>query len=126
MKKIKVYNLLQPLIEGTLDFEKFRIDDFVNDFKAELQKHLPEYDVEFILVDDNNWSLIPNISYVTSEVEVTKVIDQYLAYPMVEGDISDDEKERICDMLWEDPFLTFHADGDYFYSIIGDTTNFYK
>ncbi len=114
MKKITIYDALQPLIEGTKDFEKLRVDDYVNDFKAELQKHLPEYDVDFILVDDDKWSLIPDLSNATTDEELKQVIHEYITYPMIEGNISDKEKERIVNMLYEDPFLTFHTDGDYF------------
>lgn len=117
MEKITVYDLIQPLIEGTKNFEKFRANDYIRDFKIELQKHLPEYEVDFILVDDDNWTLIPDTSNANTEEEMKQTITEYLTYPMVIGNISNDEKERIVNMLFEDPFLTFHADGDYFESI---------
>lgn len=117
MQKITIYNVIQPLIEGTKDFGKLRVDDYVNDFKAELQKHLLEYDVNFILVDDDEWSLIPDFSNATTDEEIKQIIDDHLTYPMIVGNISDEEEERIINMLYEDPFVTFHADGDYFDSI---------
>lgn len=114
MKKVIITKDSNILTEGTKDFQKLKEELFIKDFQNELQKRFPNYEIEFRLVNVENWSLSLDFSDVNSDDEMKEKINDYIKYPLVEGDLSEEEKQEIIDEMWEDPFLTFHADGDYF------------
>lgn len=94
MKKIEIIDSLNNMISGTKEIEIFDQERYKKDFENLLNDTFPEYEIVYSLdLEDKVNSLL---------------------YPYILGDIDDNERDRISELITEDPFLTYFADHDYF------------
>lgn len=98
MKKVEIIGSLNDMTVGTRNCEIFDQERYKKDFEKLLNDTFFEYE----------------ITYSLDEVDM----DEILIYPYILGDIGKNEKNRIVDILMEDPFLTYFADHDYFSPIV--------
>ncbi|MBS4024275.1 MAG: SAP domain-containing protein, partial [Clostridia bacterium] len=117
MKKVRITQVRQIFTELTEGYEIFNEDKYKMDFKRALQERMKDYLVEFAIVVDEEWTLIPKHFEATNEQELSESIKSYTMYPIIEGEISETEKEEIRNILEEDYFLLFHSNGDYYETI---------
>lgn len=94
-KVVKIKDTSNSMAEGTKEFQKFNSNLFKHDYQEMIQKILPQYHIEFNLVDDENW----------------------YAYPDITGDITDEERDEIINAMESDPLFLSFANDKYFTNI---------
>lgn len=80
-KKIKIINT-SLLIDPDVKNIEFKMDLYRKDYQDKIQKKFPEYDIEYIIVDDKNLG----------------------RYPFIKGKISNSEKNKIYKAIESDEF----------------------
>jgi hypothetical protein len=91
-KSINIKDTMSAMPMDTEKFGKFNTDLFKKDYQEMIRKIFPLYKIEFNLINDENW----------------------LAYPDIIGDITEDEKNEIIKTMESDPLFDLFTNDKYY------------
>ncbi|MDD3810499.1 MAG: hypothetical protein PHS94_09620 [Erysipelotrichaceae bacterium] len=121
MKQIQILWSYNDLADGVKGIEIFESEKYIDDFEKLINDHFPQYQIKYLLIEEE-WN-DDKVEYLRvigapNAAEEDKILNELstnnVYLPLVIGDIDEAEANRIIDELYEDPFCTYHADGDYF------------